>query len=103
MVEDLRAVWLVFIANGAIGLALGVLIRHSAAALGIGLIHVLAVAGLGVASLARPKHGAYKWLGNLFVGQNATALLGSFTSPAFGPSMPPAIAAHQAVLVLSVY
>jgi len=65
----------VFIANGAIGLALGVLIRHSAAALGIGLIYVLAVEVLGVRFIDSLNNGAYKWVGNLFVGQNATALL----------------------------
>ena len=101
--EGLGAVWLVFIANGAIGLALGVLIRHSAAALGIGLIYVLAVEVLGVRFIDSLNNGAYKWVGDLFVGQNATALLQSFTSPAFGPSPPPAIAANQAVLVLGVY
>jgi hypothetical protein len=82
---------------------LGVLIRHSAAALGTGLIYVLAVEVLGVRFIDSLNNGAYKWVGNLFVGQNATALLQSFTSPAFGPSLPPAIAAHQAVLVLAVY
>src|SRR3981081_1658806 len=50
--EGLGAVWLVFIANGAIGLALGILIRHSAAGLGIGLIYVLAVEVLDVRLLA---------------------------------------------------
>jgi ABC-2 type transport system permease protein len=101
--KGLGAVWLVFIANGAIGLALGVLIRHSAAALGTGLIYVLAVEVLGVRLIDSLSNGAYKWVGNLFVGQNATALLGSFTSPAFGPSQAPAIAANQAVLILAVY
>ena len=47
--------------------------------------------------------GPTNWIGNPFVGQNATALLQSFTSPAFGPNAPPAIAANQAVLVLAVY
>ena len=101
--EGLGAVWLVFIANGAIGLALGILIRNSAAALGIGLIYVLAVEVLGVRFIDSLNNGAFKWIGNLFVGQNATALLQNFTSPASGPSPSPAIAAHQAVLVLVVY
>ena len=56
--EGLGAVWLVFIANGAIGLALGVLIRHSAAALGIGLIYVLAVEVLGVRFIDSLNNGA---------------------------------------------
>ena len=82
--EGLGAVWLVFIANGAIGLA-------------------LAVEVLGVRFIDSLNNGAFKWIGNLFVGQNATALLQNFTSPASGPSPSPAIAAHQAVLVLVVY
>src|SRR5438270_828513 len=64
---------------------------------------VLAVEVLGVRFIDSLNNGAYKWIGNLFVGQNATALLQSFTSPAFGPSLPPAIATNQAVLVLGVY
>ena len=55
---------------------------------------------LGVRFIDSLSYGAYKWIGNLFVGQNANALLQSFTSAAFGPSGPPAIAANQAVLVL---
>ena len=97
------AIWLVFAVNGAIGLALGVLIRNSAAALGIGLIYVLAVELLAVRFIDVLNGGAYKWIGNLFVGQNATALLQSFTSPAFGRSLAPAIGAEQAVLVLMAY
>jgi ABC-2 type transport system permease protein len=97
------AIWLVFAVNGAIGLTLGVLIRHSAAALGIGLIYVLAVELLSVRFIDTINSGAYKWIGNLFVGQNATALLQSFTSPAFGRSVAPAIGAEQAVLVLTAY
>jgi hypothetical protein len=64
---------------------------------------VLAVEVLGVRFIDGLNNGAYRWIGNLFVGQNATALLSSFTSPAFGPSLPPAIAVNQAVLVLAVY
>src|SRR5438445_492825 len=71
--------------------------------IGIGLIYVLAVEVLGVRFIDSLNNGAYKWIGNLFVGQNANALLQSFTSPAFGPSAPPAIATNQAVLVLAVY
>src|SRR5438876_448555 len=36
-------IWLIFVVEGAIGLGLGVLIRQSAAALGAGLIYLLAV------------------------------------------------------------
>jgi ABC-type transport system involved in multi-copper enzyme maturation permease subunit len=101
--KGIGAIWLVFAVNGSIGLALGVLIRNSAAALGIGLIYVLAVELLAVRFIDVLNGGAYKWIGNLFVGQNATALLQSFTSPAFGRSLAPAIGAEQAVLTLVAY
>jgi ABC-type transport system involved in multi-copper enzyme maturation permease subunit len=103
IVKGLGAIWLVFIANGAIGLALGVVIRHSAAALGVGLIYVLAVEIIAVRFIDSLNNGAYKWIGDLFVGQNATALLQSFTSPAFGRTIAPSIGAEQAVLVLAAY
>jgi ABC-type transport system involved in multi-copper enzyme maturation permease subunit len=97
------AIWLVFAVNGAIGLTLGILIRHSAAALGVGLIYVLAVEVLAVRFIDSINGGAYQWIGNLFVGQNATALLQSFSSPAIDHSPAPAIGAEQAVLVLAAY
>ncbi|HEY1420872.1 MAG TPA: ABC transporter permease [Candidatus Dormibacteraeota bacterium] len=97
------AMWLVFTVNGAIGLALGVLIRHSAAALGIGLVYVLAVELLAVHFIDTINSGAYKWVGNLLPGQNAIALLQSFTSPAFGPSTAPVVSAEQSVIVLFAY
>jgi ABC-type transport system involved in multi-copper enzyme maturation permease subunit len=103
IVKGLGAIWLVFMANGAIGLALGVLIRHSAAALGVGLIYVLAVEIIAVRFIDSLNNGAYNWIGNLFVGQNATALLQRFTSPAFGHTVAPSIGAEQAVLVLVAY
>ena len=94
------AIWLVFAVNGAIGLALGTLIRSSAAALGVGLIYVLAVEVLLVRVIDSLNNGAYQWIGNLLVNQNATALTQSFHSAAFGPSVAPSIGAEQAVLVL---
>jgi len=97
------AIWLVFAVNGAIGLALGVLIRHSAAALGVGLIYVLAVEVLLVRFIDSVSNGAYMWIGNLFVNQNTTALTQSFRSAVFGPSVAPSITAERAVLVLFAY
>ncbi len=97
------AIWLVMMANGALGLTLGVLLRHSAGAISIGLVYVLAVEILGVRFIGSLSNGAYKWIGKLFLGQNAGALLQSFTSPAFGHLPTPAIGAEQAVLVLAIY
>jgi ABC-2 type transport system permease protein len=101
--KGIGAIWLVFTVNGAIGMALGTLIRSAAAALGVGLIYVLAVEIILVRFIDSVSSGAYKWIGDLFVNQNATALLQSFTSPAFGRSIAPSIGAEQAVLVLMAY
>ena len=101
--KGIGAIWLVFAVNGAIGLALGTLIRSSAAALGIGLIYVLAVEIIAVRFIDSINSGAYKWIGDLFVNQNATALMQSFTSPAFGRTLAPSIGAETAVLVLMAY
>jgi hypothetical protein len=43
--------------------------------------------------------GAYKWIGDLFIGQNATALTQNFAGRAVSSS----IGAEQAVLVLAAY
>jgi ABC-2 type transport system permease protein len=96
-------IWLIFAVNGAIGLALGTLIRNSAAALGTGLIYVLVVEIILVRFIDSLSNGAYQWIGNLFVNQNATALTQSFHSAAFGPSLAPSIGAGQAVVVLFAY
>ena len=95
--KGIGAIWLIFTVNGAIGLTLGVLIRHSAAALGVGLIYVLAVELIAVRFVDSLNGGAYKWIGDLFVGQNASALLQSFAS-----SKPP-IGVEQALVVLAAY
>ena len=101
--KGMGAIWLIFAVNGTIGMALGVLIRQSAAALGVGLIYVLAVEIIAVRFIDSINNGAYKWIGNLFVNQNATALAQSFTSPAFGRTAAATIGAEQAVLVLVAY
>ena len=96
------AIWLILTVNGAIGLTLGVFIRHAAAALGIGLIYLLTVEILAVRFIDGLNGGAYKWIGDLFVGQNSTALTQYFSSHLV-PSITPTISAEQAVLVLAAY
>ena len=103
LLKGLGAIWLIFGVNGAIGLALGVAIRQPAAALGIGLTYVLAVEIIAVRFINLINDGAYKWITELFVNQNATALAQSFTSPAFGRSVAPAISAEHAVLVVAAW
>lgn len=92
-------IWLILSANGALGLALGVVIRQSAAALGVGLVYLLSVEALALRFIDSLNNGAYQWVGKLFVDQNAAALLESFRS--HGPA--PSIGAQEAVMVLFAY
>jgi ABC-2 type transport system permease protein len=97
------AIWLVLAVNGALGIALGFLFRQSAAALGVGLIYVTVLQLILVRFITGFNGGTYKWIADWFDGQNANALLQSFTSPAFGRGAAPTIGAEQAVLVLVAY
>src|SRR5260370_2325488 len=103
VMKGFGAIWLAFAVEGAIGLALGVFIRQSAAALGTGLIYIFAVELIAVRFIDSINNGAYQWIGNLFVGQNVNALAQSFTSPAFGRTAPPPILAKSPLLVLAAY
>jgi ABC-2 type transport system permease protein len=103
LAKGIGAIWLVLTVNGSIGLALGVLIRQPAAALGIGLTYVLAVEVLAVRIINLINNGQFKGVTEQFVNQNATALTQSFTSPAFGPATTPVVTAEHAVLVLVLY
>jgi ABC-2 type transport system permease protein len=98
-VKGLGTMWLLLAAFGSFGLALGVLIKQSAAALGIGLVYLLAVEILAVRFIDGLNSGAYKWIGDLFIGENATALTQNFAGRAVSSS----IGAEQAVLVLAAY
>lgn len=98
IVKGIGAIWLVFAVNGAIGMALGVLIKQSAAALGLGLVYLLSVEIIAVRFIDALNGGTYKWIGNLFVNQNAAALLQSFA-----PHGAATIGPNQAVIVLLAY
>lgn len=89
-------IWLVFAVNGAIGLALGVLIRQSAVALGVGIVYILSVEIIAVRFIDSLSNGDYKWIGDLFVGQNASALMAHVTGATKGIT----ISAEQSVIVL---
>jgi len=101
--KGVGAMWLVLSVSGSLGMALGVLFRQSAAALGVGLIYVTVLQIVLVRFINAFNNGSYKWIANLFDGQNASALLQSFTSPVYGRAVAPAIGAEQAVLVLVAY
>lgn len=89
------AICLIFIVNGTIGMALGVAVRQSAAAIGIGVVYLLSVEIIAVRFIDQVSNGDYKWIGNLFVGQNSTALIGHLAN-AKGIT----ISAEQSLLVL---
>ena len=74
------AIWLIFIVNGTIGMGLGVIVRQSAAAIGIGVVYLLSVEIIAVRFIDQVSNGDYKWIGNLFVGQNSTALIGHLSN-----------------------
>jgi len=99
ILKGLGTIWLVLTAFGSVGLALGVLIRQSAAALGVGLVYLLSIEVLAVRFIDGLNGGAYKWVGDLFVGQNAIALTDNFAGRAVSSS----IGAEQAMLVLAAY
>jgi ABC-2 type transport system permease protein len=103
VLKGFGAIWLVLSVSGTLGLALGTLFRQPAAAVGLGLVYGLALQVLVVGFIAGINGGAYKWIADLFEGQNSTALLHQFTSPAFGPAPAPDLAAGRAVLVLLAY
>jgi ABC-2 type transport system permease protein len=97
--KGIGAIWLVFMVNAAIGMALGMLLKQSAAALGVGLVYLLSVEIIAVRFIDGLNNGAYKWIGNLFVNQNASALLQSFTPGRSAAG----ISADQAVLVMAAW
>jgi ABC-type transport system involved in multi-copper enzyme maturation permease subunit len=101
--KGVATIWLIFSVNGALGMALGTLFKNSAAALGVGLVYLLALQVIVVRFIDSVNNGAYRWIGDLFDGQNTNALLHTFTSAAFGPSELASIAPGRAVTVLFIY
>jgi ABC-type transport system involved in multi-copper enzyme maturation permease subunit len=103
LAKGAAAIWLIFSVNGALGMGLGTLFKNSAAALGVGLVYLFALQVIFVRFVDSINNGAYKWIGDLFDGQNTNALLHTFTSAAFGPHTALSIAPERAVTVLAVY
>lgn len=95
ILKGFGAVWLILTVNGAIGIAIAVLVRQSAAAIGIGVVYLLSIEVIAVRFVDRLSNGDYKWIGDLFVGQNAQALVGHLSN-AKGIT----IGTEQSVLVL---
>ncbi len=105
LVRGIGAAWLILGAFVSIGLALGVVLRSTAFAVGIGLIYALVVENM-VYGLSVDKQFAdleiLTVLREGMVGQNAQALASSFAPDAL--ELAPAITGPaQAVLVLAAY
>ena len=95
VVKGFAAIWLILTVYGGLGMAIAVLVRQSAAAIGIGVVYLLSVEVILVRFIDTVSNGDYKWIGNLFSGQNANALIGHLGGARSVP-----ISAEQAVLVL---
>jgi ABC-2 type transport system permease protein len=98
--KSFGSIWLVLAVNGTIGLALGVAMRQSAVALGIGLVYFLSIEGIALRFIDSWNNGSYQWIGKLFVDQNASALLQHFV---VNLPIAPAIGVTQAIAVLCAY
>jgi ABC-2 type transport system permease protein len=98
MAKGFGAIWLALSVSGTLGIALGTLVRQPAAAVGIGLVYGLALQVLVVRFVAGINDGQFKWLANLFEGENTQALMRSF-----GGVPSPDITPERAVLVLVAY
>ena len=103
IVKGFGAVWLVLSVSATLGTALGFLFRQPAAAVGVGLTYGLALQVIVVRFVGGLSNGAYKWLADLFEGQNSTALLHYFSAPSIGAAQAPDISEGRAVLVLCSY
>jgi ABC-2 type transport system permease protein len=104
ILKGFGAIWIVISVSGTLGIALGTLFRQPAAAVGVGLVYGLALQVLVVRFIASISNGAYKWIADLFEGQNTTALLQSFyPPPAVGQIAKADISAERAIIVLLTY
>jgi ABC-type transport system involved in multi-copper enzyme maturation permease subunit len=104
VLKGLAAAWLVLGVWAGFGLALSILFRQSALAIGLGLVYSIAFEGIVLTLL-----GQFSWARGaeqVFPGANVSALVRSFTSAVAGanPNAAPALVSPtQATLVLLAY
>lgn len=104
VIKGVCAAWLIMAVWAALGVALSVLFRQSALAIGLGLIYAILFEGI-LFNLLR----GFSWVRTLekgFPGANGTALVQSFGAALQGPNAAqaqPLVGATQAVLVLAAY
>jgi ABC-type transport system involved in multi-copper enzyme maturation permease subunit len=110
ILKGLGASWLVFGSWTLFGALLAYLFRQSALAIGLGLAYMLIIEGLVFGLLSGFNLNWLTTVEKFFIGQNATALGGSFgqalqAARAGAPALSstPLVGASQAVLVLVAY
>jgi ABC-2 type transport system permease protein len=102
--KGLLAYWLVICVWAALGVALALLFRQSALAIGVGLVYSIAVETIVFGIVGR-----FDWargVERVFPGANATALVqafGSASRAAANAANPPLVGASQAIAVLAAY
>jgi ABC-2 type transport system permease protein len=101
--QAMGATWLILAWYAVFGLALGIVFRQAATAIGLGVIYLVLlqtilvrfVSGLG---------SAYHWLLKAFDGESAGSLVSSFGTAIPGPHAPPPLmSGSEAALVLAAY
>lgn len=97
------AAWLVLALYGTFGMALGVVFRQAAVALGAGLIYLVILQEIVTRFIGAVNGGQYQGVTRWFDGPNVQSLIESFTSTAFRPSAPPAVTPVQAATVICAY
>jgi ABC-2 type transport system permease protein len=102
--RGLLAYWLVICVWAALGIALALLFRQSALAIGLGLVYSIALETIVFGIVGR-----FDWargVERVFPGANATALVqgfGSASRAAANAANPPLVGATQAIAVLAAY
>ncbi len=102
--KALGATWLILYLYGLLGMALGLLFRQSAAAVGVGLIYLVVVETILTKFITGFHGGDYQWVVKGLSGANATALVQSFGQMLVDPKTPPPlVGGTHAVLTLAAY
>jgi len=101
--EAVGATWLILACYSLLGLALGIVFRQAAAAVGLGVIYLVLIQTILVRFVSGLSSG-YHWLLKAFDGESAGSLVQSFGTAIPDPHTPPALmTGTEAALVLTAY
>ena len=101
LVGAMAATWLILLAWGAVGLALGLLSRGTTFAVGLGLVYALAIETL-IRGVITGDNGVMAPVRDVLLGTNASALARAFVPVAIAGE-PAALGPERAALTLIVY